>query len=357
MSGRIISFLFITLCSCISNQLENQDRKSKSLYLPENNPVKIEVIKKQAFTKELVSNGSLHAKQKSELTFETAEKIGYLPVKNGERVQAGQIIASLNKEKLKQTYRQAQLTYANAAIELEDVLIGRGYSISDSSIIPNDIFEAAKLRSGYARAKNDLETAEYNLNAAELRAPFTGIIANLEHKPYEQVSPGKPFCTLIDDSRFEVAFAVLETELNMVQLKQEVSIQPFSGNQRYAGTITEINPVVNENGLVKVKAELTNGAGKNLMDGMNVRVYIEHKVPNQLIVPRSAVVLRQNQEVLFKYTSGTAYWTYVNILNENSHSYSVIANPDKAASLEPGDTVIVEGNLNLAHETDVEIQQ
>ncbi len=114
--------------------------------------------------------------------------------------------------------------------------------------------------------------------------------------------------------------------------------------------------MVDENGLVKVKAVLKNGTSTTLMDGMNVRVFIEREVPNQLVVPRPAVVLRQNQEVLFKYTSGKAYWTYVNILDENSHSYSVIANPDKAASLVPGDTVIVEGNLNLAHETDVVIR-
>ena len=350
-------FFFIFLCSCNSNQPENQDPETKRLYLPENNPVKIEVLQwQQTFTKELVSNGTLHAKHKSELTFETSEKIEYLPVKNGDRVTAGQLIASLSKEKLKQTYRQAQLAFDNSAIELEDVLIGRGYSVKDSAAIPRHILEAAKLRSGYARAENDLKTAQYNLNAAELRAPFPGIIANLEHKLYEQVSPGKAFCTLIDNSRFEVAFAVLETELNMVQLKQKVAIQPFSATQRYAGTITEINPVVDENGLVKVKAVLKNGTSTTLMDGMNVRVFIEREVPNQLVVPRPAVVLRQNQEVLFKYTSGKAYWTYVNILDENSHSYSVIANPDKAASLEPGDTVIVEGNLNLAHETMVEIR-
>ena len=42
---------------------------------------------------------------------------------------------------------------------------------------------------------------------------------------------------------------------------------------------------------------------------------------------------------------------------ENSDSYSVIPNPEKeSASLNVGDTIIVTGNLNLAHESDVEIK-
>ena len=78
--------------------------------------------------------------------------------------------------------------------------------------------------------------------------------------------------------------------------------------------------------------------------------------PVSLVVPKPAVVLRDNQEVLFKIVGGKAYWTYVKTLLENSDSYAVIAHPDKGATLEPGDTVIVSGNLNLAHESGVEVR-
>jgi membrane fusion protein, multidrug efflux system len=60
--------------------------------------------------------------------------------------------------------------------------------------------------------------------------------------------------------------------------------------------------------------------------------------------------------VLFKYTGGKAEWTYVKILHQNSTHYSVIANPDRVASLQPGDTIIVSGNMNLAHGSLVKIE-
>jgi len=115
--------------------------------------------------------------------------------------------------------------------------------------------------------------------------------------------------------------------------------------------VTEINPVIHENGMVEVKARISNKG--NLLDGMQVKVSVKKSVPGQLVVPKEAVVLRQNQEVLFRYTNGIAYWTYVQTGLENSQHYTVIAHPDKGATLEAGDTVIISNNLNLAHESKV----
>jgi hypothetical protein len=93
------------------------------------------------------------------------------------------------------------------------------------------------------------------------------------------------------------------------------------------------------------------------MDGMNVKVLIEKEIPGQLVVPKSAVLLRDNQEVLFRCTKDSiAFWTYIQTTGENTTSYSVIAHPDKWAKLEPGDTVIVSGNLNLAHESRIVVK-
>ncbi|MFZ4523805.1 MAG: efflux RND transporter periplasmic adaptor subunit, partial [Bacteroidales bacterium] len=188
-----------------------------------------------------------------------------------------------------------------------------------------------------------------------LVAPFSGVLANIEKKLYDLVNAGTTFCTLIDDSEFEVKFNVVESEVQEIHLKDEVQISPFSNKKMYLGQISEINPVIDENGMVLVKALVKNQGG--LMDGMNVKVIISKGIPDQLVVPKSAVLLRDNQEVLFKYTkNGVAYWTYIQTLAENTTSYSVIANPDKGATLAPGDTIIISGNLNLAHESKVELK-
>ena len=174
----------------------------------------------------------------------------------------------------------------------------------------------------------------------------------IKQKPYEKADLSKPFCTLINDKRFTIEFPLLETEIGEVKERQSVSVIPVSGAAQTTGTVIEINPRIDENGLAWVKAEVNNPGG--YLEGMNVKVSIRKAIPGQLVVPRQAVVLRQNQEVLFRYTNGTAYWTYVNILDENENFYSVTA--AEGATLEAGDTVIISNNLNLAHESEVEME-
>jgi hypothetical protein len=126
--------------------------------------------------------------------------------------------------------------------------------------------------------------------------------------------------------------------------------------KEYTGKVVSINPIVEKNGTVLVKAKVKND-GK-LMEGMNVKIKIEKSILNQFVIPKSAIVLRQDQEVLFKVINGKAYWTYVKVIKENKDYYSVIPNPDKSSAiLKVGDTIITNGNLNLAHDSAVTIKK
>lgn len=316
--------------------------------------MKVEILEAKVFNNELISNGILNAPKKGLLKFSISGQLQKVNFRNGEFVKKGQLIAQLQQAELEQAYNQAQIVLAKANLELQDMLISQNYNFNDSMHIPAEVYDVLKVRSGYAEALNNVKKAELNLENSALIAPFSGVIANLEHNIFEQVSPGDDFCTLIDNAVFEVKFSVLETEMAEISLGRNITVVPFSDNlSSYNGKITEINPIIDENGLIRVKARLGNNHG--LIEGMNVKVFVHTEIAGQLVVPRSAVVLRQNQEVLFKYVSGTAWWTYVKVLHENSKYYAVIAHPDKNSSLAAGDTVIVSGNLNLAHESEVVI--
>lgn len=318
-------------------------------------PVKVIVLKRTSFKSEIVSNGKLKALNKSNLVFNVSEKLVELNVKNGTRVKKGDIIARLRQEQLKEDLEQARVQLYRATLDLQDVLIGLGYDIKDSLTIPLNVMQVAQIRSGYINAKAAYNKALFNYNNSVLKAPFSGIVANIKHKVYDQVNNGEVFCTLIDDSKFEVEFLVMESELNYVKPQTVVEVVPYNiQNIKYKGYITEINPVVDENGLVTIKAVIENRG--NLLEGMNVKVYIQNDVPGQLVVPKSAVVIRDNKEVLFRYTAGKAYWTYIKTIYENSSSYAVIADEERSATLNEGDTVIISNNLNLAHDSRVVIE-
>jgi len=143
-----------------------------------------------------------------------------------------------------------------------------------------------------------------------------------------------------------VTFPVIESEFAFLRKGMPVNIIPFINDSTViSGTITQINPQVDETGMISVKAEFRNNG--QLIDGMNVRVIIRKPVPDRLVVPKEALVIRQGKDVIFVRQDSLAIWKYVTVEFENSNSISV------KEGLEPGDLVIISGNVNLAHETTV----
>ena len=189
-------------------------------------------------------------------------------------------------------------------------------------------------------------------------APFTGKVANVKGRVYES-APSENFCSVIDDSSFDVTFPLLESEIGSVRTGMPGKISPFNAPDKiYAGHIISVNPTVDDKGRIEITASVSNADG-SMMDGMNVRVMVEEIIPCQQVVPKSAVVMRDNQDVLFVYQSAdsTARWVYVDIVMSNSDSHVVKVNEERTAELNLGDAVITSGNLNLAHESKVIVRQ
>ncbi|WP_345004368.1 efflux RND transporter periplasmic adaptor subunit [Snuella lapsa] len=349
-------FLVIVLFSCKQEQTRAEEGPiAKQQYLPEKNEVDAMILKQENFKKEIVSNGRLVALQKNQLKFDVSENLEQLFVKNGDYVKQGQTLAALKVFTFGQAYTKAKINLKKAELEFQDKLVGRGYDTFNKDSIPTEEYEMLAIRSGYKDAQHELQNAEFKLKATKLIAPFSGKIANIKNKQHEHINAGIEVMTLIDDKMFEVEFYLIESEVSEIALGGQVQIVPFALNKSYLGTITTINPQVEKDGTILVKAKVKNDG--QLLEGMNVKVFIQKEVPNQFVVPKAAVVLRQNQEVLFTIKSGKTYWTYLQTTNENSRQYSVIPHPDKSsASLKEGDTIVVSGNLNLAHDTEVLIK-
>ncbi|WP_083382136.1 efflux RND transporter periplasmic adaptor subunit [Flavobacterium commune] len=346
----ILVFLFFQ--SCTKSKAADETTIEKKNYVAEKNEVETIVLKNEYFQKELVSNGKIIATQKNSVQFEVSDKLEHLYVKNGDNVRKGQLLATLNSFKYQQRLARAEIELKKAKFQFEDMLVGRGIFTTKRDSIPKAIYDMVASRTGYDAALLELKTAQFELRSTKLIAPFNGKVANIESRVYENVNAGKSFMTLIDDSVFEVEFYLIESEMKDVAINSSVQIIPFALGKIYSGHISSINPLIEKNGTILVKAVVKND-GK-LTEGMNVKVRIQKEVKGQLVVPKSAVVLRDNQEVLFKVVDGKAYWTYIQTILENSSSYSVIAHPDKSsATLNLGDTVIVSGNLNLAHDSEV----
>lgn len=337
-----------TACSGEKKE-ENIEKEGVETVLPSMpNDVTVMKLEKQVFNHELVSNGKVHAREYADVYFQSAEAIAHIYVKNGDRVTKGQKLAELDKFKLNNSVKQAKDRLEQARLELKDVLIGQGYSPDNMDAVPKEIMELAKVKSGYDQSLSQYELAVKELEQATLTAPFNGLVANLFQKVHNKASSSEAFCRIINNQDMEVGFTVLESELPLIKTGDKVIITPYSSTVNgQEGSICEINPLVDENSMVQVKARLNGGS--KLFDGMNVRVNVHRQLDEKLIVPKSAVVLRSGRQVVFTLEKGKALWNYVQTGLENMESYTI------EDGLKEGNTVITTGNLNLAHETPVNV--
>lgn len=343
-------------CNSCGNLVSEDIINERKLSTPEVNEVDVVTLERTDFANQLMSNGKLKASRRASLAFNTGGVVSALMVSNGSRISSGNIIAELDRASLKLTLDAAKIALQKAELDLYDVLAGQGFTAKDTLSVPANILAMAKMRSGYTSALNSLHRAGLEYDGAVLKAPFSGRIADIKLNEYDRTT-SDPFCTVIDDSTFDVDFSIMESEYSFISKGLPVRIIPFADPSKVIiGKVTEINPTVDKNGQIAICASVRNDG--QLLDGMNVKVIVERMMPGQLVVPRSAVVVRDNMDVLFTYTDdGIAHWTYVNIIKSNGESHVVTANEDRGAELSEGDVVIVKGNLNLADGSKVQLKK
>ena len=345
---------FILVAACTSNKEENKDGSGMEMHQQQMSETYVDtmVLHQKEFNKQIVCNGRLRAKAKSELNFNGQGIIAEVFVREGQHISKGKLIATLDKQDRQRELEKAEHELQRAKVELTDKLIGLGYN--DMNAVPADVMERAEVMSGYYSAKFQLQSAKKALEECNLYAPFSGRIADLEAKRFQK---NDKVCTLVDDSGFEVEFRILEAELSGVRIGQKVKVTPFVQDSiQYEGRVTEINPLVDDKGLVKIKAQLSN-RGKTLLDGMNVRVIVEEKMQHMFVVPKDAVVERDGYQVIFLLEEGRAVWTYVDVVHSNLSSFAITGCQRKETTIKEGDIVITSGNLNLADGTEVIVNE
>lgn len=352
MKNYIIFLVLILIFACKENKAigTNINKGIENIYKEELIKVQIDTVSITDFNLEILSNGKLQAQRKAEIPFEVTERLIKLYVKNGDRVKRGLLLAELDKTNSQRKLEASKINLDKATIELQDILLGFGYNLNDTLNVPKKILNNVKIQSNYSKTVADLKEAKFNYGKTRIRAPFSGVIANLTATEHNLTSNYKnTLCTLIDDTKMEVVFPVLESEISKIRQGQAIEVFQFSQPKNaYAGKIVEINPMINEDGMVLVKAQVNNTEA-SFFDGMNIKIKIKNSVPDKIVLPKSAVLLRQDKYVVFVLKNDEAHWTYVEIGQENSNQM-VINDGIKA-----GDIVIVSGNSNLAHQTKVQV--
>lgn len=308
--------------------------------------VEIAILKNEAFTLETWCNGNLQSAQKAIVPFEVQGNLVNVLVKNGQWVTKGQTLALIDDYKQKQVLSQSEVNYKLALINYNDQLLVTGYRIEDTAKIPKNVKEVAMLRSGLSQALLELNKARIELANTRITAPVSGLVAGLTARPYTPTTEYKNFCTLLDTRNMVVIFDVLEQDASLIKPGMAIEVMPVAMPGSFKGKIEGADQMLSNYGTLSVSALVPNLKGL-LIDGMKVKVVVKKIIPDQIVIPKTAVLERQNRQVVFTIEDGHAIWNYVTTGYENSTQYTI------TEGLHPGQHIIVSNNLTIGHQAPV----
>ncbi|MGB0984678.1 MAG: efflux RND transporter periplasmic adaptor subunit, partial [Saprospiraceae bacterium] len=234
--------------------------------------------------------------------------------------------------------------------EKNDMLVLQGGKEDQDTSVPAHKLKTIRTVSGYNRVQLNIEKLQRQVSQMKVYAPFDGIISEVNLQKGQQANAGTPICKIINYNTFEAVFNLTEQEAIQVRKGEQVTVSPIAQNNRtFSAKISTIQPVVSKDGLVEIRARLTNSNAQKLLEGMNLNIILQKNIPNQIIIPKSAVVLRSGREVVFTYDKKTqlAKWNYVTIAYQNDEQVAI------SKGIEANEEIIIKGQLNLEHDAEV----
>lgn len=183
-----------------------------------------------------------------------------------------------------------------------------------------------------------------------IRAPVDGRIIEAHVDAGAVMAPNAPLFELLPRDAIIVLLGVEPSDAGKLAPGQAISVQTLDSQspQTLNGIVQFVTSAIDPaSRLVNVQIVLPKES--SLRMGQSVRGAIETKAVNTLIVPRAAVLPREDQHIVFTVENGIAHEHIVQVGLQN-HGVIQITGGD----LKPGDEVVTQGNYELEDEMAVE---
>ena len=162
-------------------------------------PVKVEIIRSGEVRAGESFIGTLRARQRAELGFESSGRINAIHVDVGDRVRSGQVLARLDDSPALRRIEksEADRTSAAAALAERATQLRQNESLAKDQIISETTLEAVQTQHRIAQsqlqaAEAALALARRELSLSRITAPFDGVIVARNAQPHADISAGLP---------------------------------------------------------------------------------------------------------------------------------------------------------------------
>ena len=278
--------------------------------------VKVSGISENNNSPFVTASGKIEAENSANLSTRMMGFVTKIHVQVGQKVNAGQLLVSINnsdlqakKAQVDASILQATAGYNNAKKDYDRfVNLFKQQSASQK--------ELDDMTARYEMAKAGLEGAKQMRNEviaqfsySNITAPFSGVVTNTFVKEGDMANPGMPLVSVEGASRLQVTAMVSENDIATIKKGMAVNVLVKSSNKNVNGKVSEVSSSATNTGgqyLVKINLDKTDAS---ILSGMFVNVQfpvankVETKSNEMVLIPETALVKQGQLSGI--YTVGT----------------------------------------------------
>jgi RND family efflux transporter MFP subunit len=306
------------------------------------------------------SFGVTRAAQRAHLAFTLGGRLTERPVALGDRIEAGHLLARLDRKPLRNgvAAARAQLAQVDAQLAQARRDAARVRTLHQRDAATAEAVERTQsgvqqLEATRSAARNGLREARRVLAEGGLTAPFAGMVTAVHFQVGEFVPPGRPVISLAGDAGIEVRLEVPESVVAQLHLEDAVSVRlPLLQGRTIEGYIERVGgEVVGPAGLFPVVVHLpTTGDARAITSALTAEVTLRVRAPDALAVPVAAVVdPAGGHPRVFRVIDGLAQQVPITVGALLGEGQVVVSRSgdDAIAPLSAGEVVVTGGHYAL----------
>ncbi len=315
--------------------------------------VKTAIAKPGQEEKTISVSGRIEAGNSANISTRVMGNVTSIRVQPGDKVKEGQLLLVMSNTDLIAKKSQVEASVKQAASALENARkdMERFRNLYDrGSATPKELenmttrYEVAE--SGLEVAKQMKEEVLAQFTYTNIRAPFTGIVANTFVKVGDIANPGMPLATVEGLATYEALVLIPESQISEIQVGMDAIVQVKSRRQTLQGQVKEVSPSAKNTGgqfLAKIalKDDLT-----GILPGMFVNAEIlvgsSTKQKTSPTVSENALIRKGQLTGLYTLTEDN-----VAILRWIRTGNSKAGNIEVLSGLSEGETYILEAEGKL----------
>lgn len=286
--------------------------------------------------------GTVRAKLRATLEAKVSGRIQELPVRLGQTVKAGDLIARLGAAEIR-----ARLDQAQAALQQTERDYQRLKTLFEQQAAARAEYDAAESR--YSMAKGAVAEARAMMAYVGIQAPFDAVVTRKYTEVGDFAAPGKPLVDIEDPAALQLVADIPEALAGRITLDSRMTIRADGVPEEISGTVSEIAPAADPlSRTVQVKLDLPPGA--KARPGQFARLSVPLGETEALRVPGTAVVKRGQMELAFVADANTARLRLIKTGRRTRTDVEIVS------GLDAGERVVVEGASQLVDGQRLEVK-